>query len=127
MSFVARLSVPPLDEQTYLAHIHSLRAGLDVKLKSNATYLVGENGSGKSTLLEGIAEQCGFSLRGGNRNHNRNTGYRFEGFESPLARYVRLTWTPYRVYDGFFMRAESFFNFASYIDELAEDDNRILS
>ncbi len=127
MSFLSRISVPPVDEQSYLSHIPSLRAGLELELKSNVTFLVGENGSGKSTLLEGIAEQCGFSLRGGNRNHNRNTGYRFEGYESPLARYVRLTWTPYRVYDGFFMRAESFFNFASYIDELAEDDHRILS
>lgn len=93
---------------------------------SNVTFFVGENGSGKSTLLEGIAEQCGFNLRGGNRNHNPNTGYRFEGYESALARGLKLSWTPRRISEGFFMRAESFFNFASYIDELAVDSPRIL-
>ncbi|GGG90033.1 ABC transporter ATP-binding protein [Parapedobacter pyrenivorans] len=100
--------------------------GLHLNLKKNVTFFVGENGSGKSTLLEGIAEQCGFNLRGGNRNHNPNSGYRFEGYESALAPYLKLSWTPRRINSGFFMRAESFFNFASYIDELAEDDNRIL-
>ena len=87
---------------------------------------MGENGSGKSTVLEGIAEQCGFSLRGGNRNHNLNTGYRFEGYESAIAQHIQLSWTPKRISEGFFMRAESFFNFASYIDGLAVGDNRIL-
>src|SRR5690606_5770751 len=37
-----------------------------------------------------------------------------------------LTWTPRRISQGFFMRADSFFNFASYIDELALSDRRIL-
>lgn len=90
------------------------------------TFFVGENGSGKSTLLEAIAERCGFNLRGGNRNHNLNTGYRFEGYESALARHLQVAWNGPRISDGFFMRAESFFNFASYIDELALDDPRIL-
>lgn len=97
-----------------------------MELKTNVTFFVGENGSGKSTLLEAIAEQTGFGLRGGNRNHNFNTGHRFEGYEAPLAKYLQLGWTPRKIYDGFFMRAESFFNFASYIDELALDDPRLL-
>ena len=84
------------------------------------------NGSGKSTLLEAIAEQCGFSLRGGNRNHNLNTGWRFDGYETPLARLIQLGWTPKGISEGFFMRAESFFNFAAYIDEMAANDQRLL-
>ncbi|MBV8389884.1 MAG: AAA family ATPase [Mucilaginibacter sp.] len=127
MPFLSHISVPLLQDGSYLQYIPSLGKGLQLSLNSNVTFFVGENGSGKSTLLEGIAEQCGFSLRGGNRNHNLNIGYRFEGYESPLARYVRLGWTPRRINDGFFMRAESFFNFASYIDELARDDHRILN
>lgn len=125
MPFLSRVSVSSLEE-SYLQNIPSLNKGLQLVLKSNVTFFVGENGSGKSTLLEGIAEQCGFSLRGGNRNHNLNTGYRFEGYESPITRYIKLGWTPSRISDGFFMRAESFFSFASYIDELALDDRRIL-
>lgn len=126
MPYLSRISVPVLDAGSYLARIPSLANGVSLSLPSNVTFFVGENGSGKSTLLEGIAEQCGFSLRGGNRNHNLNTGHRFDGYESPLAPFVRLAWTPTRISDGFFMRAESFFNFASYIDELALDDRRIL-
>lgn len=110
---------------SYLQHIPSLNNGLQLHLKSNVTFFVGENGSGKSTLLEGVAEQCGFSLRGGNKNHNLNTGYRFNGYESALAQGLRLSWTPRRITEGFFMRAESFFNFAAYIDEMAKDDSRL--
>jgi predicted ATPase len=125
MPFLSRISLPPLRDGSYLQHIPSLGNGLRLELKDNVTFFVGENGSGKSTLLEGIAEQCGFSLRGGNRNHNFNTGHRFEGYESALAEHLRLGWTPKRITEGFFMRAESFFNFASYIDELAADSPRI--
>lgn len=127
MPFLSRISLPAMPDGSYLRQIPSLADGLQLNLNSNVTFFVGENGSGKSTLLEGIAEQCGFSLRGGNRNHNLNTGHKFEGYESPLARHLNLTWTPRRVNEGFFMRAESFFNFASYIDELAADDSRILN
>ncbi|MBB5394557.1 AAA family ATPase [Mucilaginibacter sp. AK015] len=126
MPFLSRVSLPPLNEG-FLQHIASLNNGLQLELKNNVTFFVGENGSGKSTLLEGIAEQCGFSLRGGNRNHNLNTGHRFEGYESALASSLQLSWTPRRITEGFFMRAESFFNFASYIDELARSDRRILN
>jgi predicted ATPase len=126
MPFLSRISFqPPRDG--YLQNVASIRNGLRLELKSNVTFFVGENGSGKSTLLEGIAEQCGFSLRGGNRNHNLNTGWRFQGYESALAPYLQLGWTPKKLSEGFFMRAESFFNFASYIDELAVDDGRILN
>jgi predicted ATPase len=126
MPFLSHISLPALLDDHRVQHIPSLNEGLQLALKSNVTFFVGENGSGKSTLLEGIAEQCGFDLRGGNRNHNTNTGYRFEGYESPLAAHLKLTWKPRRINEGFFMRAESFFNFASYIDELATEDPRIL-
>ncbi|WPU91213.1 AAA family ATPase [Mucilaginibacter sabulilitoris] len=126
MPFLSQISLPALRNGSFLQNIPSLNRGLQLELKSNVTFFVGENGSGKSTLLEGIAEQCGFNLRGGNRNHNPNTGYRFEGYESALARGLQLSWTPRRISEGFFMRAESFFNFASYIDELAVDSPRIL-
>ncbi|MBK0380607.1 AAA family ATPase [Mucilaginibacter segetis] len=126
MPFLSNISFPPLQDGSYLQQIPGLCRGLELTLKSNVTFFVGENGSGKSTLLEAIAEQCGFSLRGGNRNHNFNTGVNFQGYQSPLAAHLKLGWTPRRISNGFFMRAESFFNFASYIDELAAEDKAIL-
>src|ERR1700760_3301731 len=111
MPFLSRISINSLTDG-YLQNIQSISNGLKLELKTNVTFFVGENGSGKSTLLEAVAEQCGFALRGGNRNHNKNTGHRFEGYESPLAREMVVGWTPKRIHDGFFMRAESFFNFA---------------
>lgn len=126
MPFLTHISLAPMQDGSYLQRIPSLSKGLQLKLKNNVTFFVGENGSGKSTLLEGIAEKSGFSLRGGNKNHNLNTGHRFDGYESALAPYLQLSYTPRRITEGFFMRAESFFNFASYIDELALNDSRIL-
>lgn len=86
-------------------------ADLDLELDTNVTFLVGENGSGKSTLLEAVATCCGFSPEGGSRDHHFGT--RDEPGE--LAKALRLSWRP-KVTDGFFMRAESFFNFATYLD-----------
>ena len=127
MPFLSHISLAAQIDGSYLQNIPSLNKGLRLKLTNNVTFFVGENGSGKSTLLEGIAEQCGFSLRGGNRNHNLNIGWRFDGYESAAAASLQLGWTPKRISEGFFMRAESFFNFASYIDDLAADDSRILN
>ncbi|MBC7912678.1 MAG: AAA family ATPase [Pyrinomonadaceae bacterium] len=126
MPYLSNITLPFLSSDAYPFNITSFKQGISIRLKSNVTFFVGENGSGKSTLLEAIAEKCGFNLRGGNKNHNLNTGHNFSGYESPLAGSVALGWTPKKISDGFFMRAESFYNFASLIDELAMDDNRIL-
>lgn len=97
------------------------RGDLEIDIHSPITVIVGENGAGKSTLLEAIAHQCGFPLGGGNQNHF----YRSEQGESVLASALRLSWRQKRG-SGFFIRAESFFNFSTYVDDLAEDDPGIL-
>ncbi|MDD3024439.1 MAG: AAA family ATPase, partial [Syntrophomonadaceae bacterium] len=74
---------------------------------------VGENGSGKSTLLEAIAQQCNFNTAGGGRNNT----YEVYAAESALADYIRLSWMP-KITNGFFLRAESFYHFASHIDDV---------
>lgn len=89
---------------------------LEIAFTKPVTILVGENGTGKSTLLEAIARQCGFNLLGGNRNHLYGGSHADGADVKPLADALRLSWLP-RMTDGFFMRAESFFNFASYLDE----------
>jgi len=90
--------------------------GINLDFRTNVTFFVGENGSGKSTLLEAIAGKCEFNLSGGNRNNR----YNYRETESELVRFLKLSWSP-KVTTGFFMRAESFFNFASYIDEMAQE------
>ncbi len=80
------------------------------------TFFVGENGSGKSTLLEAIAICAGFNPEGG----SRSTVFATAATESALHNHLQLSWLP-KVKQGFFLRAESFFNFASYIDELERE------
>lgn len=84
---------------------------LDLSFTTPITFLVGENGSGKSTLLEGLAWALGFSAQGGNRDNSYAEGT--DGH--PLGRALRLNWRQ-RVSDGFFLRAETFFNFATYLE-----------
>lgn len=84
------------------------------------TFFVGENGTGKSTLMEAIAFKCGFNLLGGNRNHFYSQGEDNQTAHR-LANHLRIGWLP-KVNQGFFLRAESFFNFASFIDDCAKGD-----
>jgi predicted ATPase len=80
------------------------------------TFLVGENGSGKSTLLEGIAAAAGFNPEGGSRNFSFQT----RDSTSALHERLRLVRHYRRPSTGFFLRAESFFNVATQVDELAK-------
>lgn len=80
------------------------------------TFLIGENGSGKSTLLEAIAIAWGFNPEGGTRNFNFAT----RRSHSALHQCIRLSRGYRRPRDGFFLRAESFFNVATEIEHLDE-------
>ncbi|WP_342554941.1 AAA family ATPase [Paenibacillus sp. FSL R7-0652] len=97
----------------YPFHIPSIESLDRLEFSHNVTFFVGENGSGKSTLLEGIAHQCGFNTAGGGRNNYFET----HASESGLGDYLRLAWMP-KITNGFFMRSESFYQFASHIDEM---------
>ncbi|MCI8553475.1 MAG: AAA family ATPase [Clostridiales bacterium] len=100
----------------YLARlpvVRSLRQNGGLELRGPVTFFVGENGSGKSTLLEAVAVAFGFNAEGGSRNFRFST----HPSHSELHRSLRLVrGLPPR--DGFFLRAESFYNVASYIEEL---------
>ena len=78
------------------------------------TFLIGENGSGKSTLLEAIAISLGFNPEGGTKNFHFGT----RASHSELHDYIRLAKGIKRPRDGFFLRAESFFNVATEIEKL---------
>jgi predicted ATPase len=81
------------------------------------TYFVGENGSGKSTLLEAVAVSLGFNAEGGTKNFSFST----RRSHSELHEYLRVAKGFRRPRDGYFLRAESFFNVATEIERLDED------
>jgi predicted ATPase len=81
------------------------------------TFIVGENGAGKSTLIEALAVAWGFNPEGGSRNFRFGT----RPSHSPLHRFVRPVRSARRARDGFFLRAESYFNLGTEIEALDED------
>ena len=82
------------------------------------TFFVGENGTGKSTLLEAIAVAYGFNAEGGTRNFRFSTNKT----HSELCEYISLVKRAY-ANDGFFLRAESLYNAATYIDDVEATHN----
>lgn len=84
-----------------------------LEFNRRVTFFVGENGTGKSTLLEAIAVAYGFNPEGGTKNFNFSTA----ASHSQLHKALVLSKGPVAK-DGFFLRAESFYNVATAIDEL---------
>ncbi|HIP81207.1 MAG TPA: ATP-binding cassette domain-containing protein [Leucothrix mucor] len=83
-------------------------------LHPHVTYIVGENGSGKSTLLEALAISQGFNAEGGTTNFNFST----RTSHSDLHEYLRIAKGLKKPRTGFFLRAESFYNVATEIENL---------
>jgi predicted ATPase len=80
----------------------------------DVTFFIGENGTGKSTLLEAIAQVLRFNPEGGTKNSlfsTRDTHSNLHDYLKPRRNYKMPA-------DGFFLRAESFYNVASYIDDV---------
>lgn len=102
-----------VDFDAYPFSIPAVREIASIDFHPNVTFFVGENGSGKSTVMEGIAVALGFGAEGGTRN------VRFEsaGSTSALHDVLRLARGVPKPRDEYFLRAESFFNVASYMDE----------
>ena len=103
--------VPSFD--IYPFSVPVVRALDEIAFDVPVTFLIGENGSGKSTLIEAIAVKCGFNAEGGSKNFNFET----LSSTSPLHEYLLVGRGPKRPSDGYFLRAESFFNVATEIDQ----------
>ena len=101
---------------SYLPVVKNLQKIKELRFTSNVTFLVGENGTGKSTLLEAIAVSMGFNAEGGTRNFRFSTA----DTHSALNEYITVV-KGVRPRDGFFLRAESFYNVASYIDRMDDE------
>ncbi|KYF68586.1 AAA family ATPase [Sorangium cellulosum] len=102
------------DFSRYPFSIPAVRGLEELALHPKVTFLVGENGSGKSTLIEALALLAGLNAEGGSKGFNFST----RRSESELHTAMRLVRGPRREKNGFFLRAESFFNVATQVDEL---------
>ena len=106
----------PLPKDEYFADIPAVRylkRHEYLPFRKPITFFVGENGTGKSTLLEAIAVAYGFCPEGGSKNFRFST----RDTHSELHRYLTLSRSDYPK-DGFFLRTESLYNAASYIDKI---------
>ncbi|MEM8620427.1 MAG: AAA family ATPase [Actinomycetota bacterium] len=92
--------------------------GHSVRFNPAVTIFVGDNGSGKSTLLEALAVHQGMNAEGGARGMQFQT---HEASVSPLHQHVRVLRTSEQPRDAFFLRAESYFNVATAIEEYGGD------
>jgi predicted ATPase len=103
------------DKKEYPFCIPAIRHLQRLELHPAITFFIGENGSGKSTLLEAIAVKLGLNAEGGNRNFNFAT----RETHSRLHEFITLERSFQRPTDNYFLRAESFYNLASQIDDLS--------
>ena len=113
-----RDEVPSFSEYPYC--LNAIKNLKSLQLHPSVTFIVGENGSGKSTLLEAIAIALGFNPEGGSKNFNFST----HSSHSNLYKFLRISRGVRKPKDGYFLRAESFFNVATEIQKLDEEPAR---
>jgi len=101
-------------DRIYPFNIPILRETPKLTFRKPVTFFVGENGSGKSTLLEAITRKCGIHLWDKPRRHLAHNN----PYETKLADYVSVTWSDARV-PGSLFRAETFREFADFLDDVA--------
>jgi len=98
----------------YLSELPVVKNMDSLELSKDVTFFVGENGTGKSTLLEAIAVSYGFNAEGGTKNFSFSS----KETHSNLHEYLTVVKGAKRPKDGFFLRAESFYNVATEVDRL---------
>lgn len=98
----------------YPFNIPVLREEQRLNFRRPVVFFVGENGSGKSTLLSAIARRCGIHIWDKPRRHLAHNN----PFETKLRDYVTADWSNGGV-PGSLFRAETFRDFADFLDDVA--------
>jgi predicted ATPase len=108
---------PPDKLHKYPFNIPAFRDMETLEFHPDITFLIGENGSGKSTLLEAIAilMECGAQGGTGNFKLDDPSGL------SELWCHLKPRRSYQRPKDRFFLRAESFYNISTFLEQLAND------
>lgn len=106
-----RLSQMPKSYTAMIPAVKYLHKCGGISFDKPVTLFVGENGTGKSTLLEAIAVSMGFNAEGGSRDFFFSTKDTHSDLCDNLTTIKSIS-----PEDGFFLRAESFYNTASYLD-----------
>lgn len=120
--FIKSIILEPQDGEVLNQYPFNLPVIKNIKtidIKSPVTFFIGENGSGKSTMLEAIAIAYGFNPEGGSKNFNFAT----RNSHSILSEYLRLSRGITLAKDGYFLRAESFYNVATQVEDIGIIDS----
>jgi len=112
--FLSRFSIIGDLDEAYLSSVPAVKYLREHYFESPVTFFCGENGTGKSTLLEALAIASGFNAEGGTRNMNFAT----RESHSTLHKNINITRSIPFAKDGYFLRAESFYNVATELDRL---------
>ncbi len=109
-----------IDSERYPTHcfypfnIPILQERVELTFRKQVAFFVGENGSGKSTLLEAITRKCGVHIWHKPKRHVAHNN----PYETRLSDYINVTWTNGGV-PGSLFRAETFHDFADFLDDVA--------
>lgn len=107
--------IPNPEEYPFnIPSISNLKNMEGLKFHKRVTFLTGENGTGKSTILEGLAIKCGLNKEGGSAHFNFST----YNSCSNLSDYLTVIKNGSVPKTKYFLRAESFYNVASTINDL---------
>ena len=109
-------------------HVHpfnipAVQAIDTLEFHPDVTFLIGENGSGKSTILEAIASIMELGALGGTGSFSMDDTSGASG----LDRYMRPRKSFQSPRDKYFLRAESFYNIGTYLEDLARDPDACTS
>jgi predicted ATPase len=101
-------------DRFYPFNIPALRETSELTFARPIVFFVGENGSGKSTLLEAITKKCGIHIWDKPKRHAVHDN----PYETRLSDFISIKWANGCV-PGSLFRAETFRDFADFIDDIA--------
>lgn len=101
-------------ERFYPFSVPAIKQTPELALRAPVVFFVGENGSGKSTLLDAITRKCGIHVWDKPRRHVAHNN----PYETKLANHISVTWANGRV-PGSLFRAETFYEFVGFLDDVA--------